>query len=44
MKAGLKAKAEGKEYAPEKYYLGDDFSDVLDDIIENPVNPPVATE
>ena len=34
---GFKAKAEGREIKPEPYYLGPDFHEVLDDILENPI-------
>ena len=38
MKAGLDAIAEGKKpYAPEKYFLGSDLYEELEDIKANPV-------
>ena len=33
----LEAKAQGKEKKPEKWYLGDDFNDIINDIKANPV-------
>jgi aldehyde oxidoreductase len=38
--AALKAKEEGKELKPGKWYLGDDFSDIVADVKENPILPP----
>jgi len=37
IKAALKAKTEGKEYKPAKYYLGSDFDETMDEIKSNPV-------
>lgn len=37
VKAALKAKKEGKELKPAKYFLGSDLHKELDNIIENPV-------
>lgn len=37
VKAALEAKKEGKELKPQKYYLGKDFEDVLDDIKNTPI-------
>ena len=37
VKAAMDAKAAGKELAPEKYYLGTDLYEVLEDIKANPV-------
>ena len=39
IKAALEAKAAGKELKPEKYFLGSDLYDALDEIAENPVKP-----
>ena len=35
--AGLKAKEEGKEYAPEWYDYGSDFYEIMDDVLQHPV-------
>lgn len=37
VKAAMEAKAAGKELKPDKYYLGPELYDVLEDIEENPV-------
>jgi len=37
IKAGMAAVAAGQSLIPEKYYLGEDFDDVLDDIAANPI-------
>jgi aldehyde oxidoreductase len=37
VKAAMDAKAEGKELKPDKYFLGSDLFEELDDIAENPV-------
>ena len=37
VKAALEAKAQGKAYEPEAYYLGGDFYDLLDEMAANPV-------
>jgi aldehyde oxidoreductase len=37
VKAALDAKAAGKDQTPEKWYLGGDFYDTLDDIKANPI-------
>ncbi|MBP5166095.1 MAG: molybdopterin-dependent oxidoreductase [Oscillospiraceae bacterium] len=37
VKAGLEAKAQGKDIKPAKYYLGNDFEDELDYIKANPM-------
>ncbi|BAE82661.1 molybdopterin-dependent oxidoreductase [Desulfitobacterium hafniense] len=37
VKAAMEAKAAGREYAPGKYYLGQDYHEVLEDIEANPV-------
>lgn len=37
VKAALDAKAQGKELKPDKYFLGSDLFEALDDIQENPV-------
>ncbi|TEB08567.1 Aldehyde oxidoreductase [Pelotomaculum schinkii] len=37
VKAAMEAKAQGKELKPEKYFLGSDLFEALDDIAENPV-------
>lgn len=39
IKAALEAKAAGKELKQEKYFLGSDLYDALDEIAENPVKP-----
>lgn len=44
VKAAIDAKKAGMDYAPQKYYLGDDFEDVLDDIIANPVGRSAANK
>ena len=45
VKAGMEAKARGEELVPEKYFLGSDLFEELDDIAEHPVEargPAVA--
>ena len=37
VKAALKAKAEGKDLTPPKYYLGKDFEDMLEEIRNEPM-------
>ncbi|HWQ76402.1 MAG TPA: molybdopterin cofactor-binding domain-containing protein [Syntrophomonas sp.] len=37
VKAAMEAKAQGKELKPDKYFLGSDLFEALDDIAENPV-------
>lgn len=37
LKAAWQAKQEGKELKPEKYYLGPDFEDALEEIAANPI-------
>jgi len=37
VKAAMEAKAQGKELKPDKYFLGSDLHEELDDIAENPV-------
>ena len=37
VKAGLEAKARGEEIKPEPYFLGSDFDETVEDIINNPV-------
>ncbi|MDL2236959.1 molybdopterin-dependent oxidoreductase [Christensenellaceae bacterium OttesenSCG-928-K19] len=39
VKAALEEKAIGKHGIPEKYYLGGDFYETIDDMIANPVEP-----
>lgn len=36
--AGLEAIARGEKYEPEKYYLGDDFYEYMDEIKANPIS------
>jgi aldehyde oxidoreductase len=38
--AALEAKEKGDDARPEKWYLGDDFADVVADIKANPILPP----
>ena len=38
VKAAMDAKAAGKEYVPGKYYLGEDFQELIEDIEANPVS------
>jgi aldehyde oxidoreductase len=40
IKEGLQALARGEMYDPEPYYLGEDFDEIMDDIIANPVEKP----
>jgi len=35
--AAMEAKARGEEYVPQRYYLGSDFYDTVDDIKANPL-------
>ena len=37
VKAAMEAKAQGKELKPDKYFLGSDLFEVLEDVLENPV-------
>jgi aldehyde oxidoreductase len=37
VKAAMEAKAQGKELKPDKYFLGSELFEVLEDVLENPV-------
>jgi aldehyde oxidoreductase len=42
--AALEAKEKGDDARPEKWYLGEDFADVVADIKANPIIPPEEEE